>query len=405
MPGVLLGCSAVQVELIDQEMRLLLFILPFLVGILSAHLALYVTVVRFFEVQALGAKLAIYLVPLFLTLSFIFAHLLLHVGRNPLTEAYGVLSLVWLGLFIYLLMVVGLVWLVFLGGKLLGRMPDMRIVCYAGLGLAVALSAYAVWNARHPRVTPITVSVKDLPGEWRGRTVVHLSDVHLGPVRGVGYAEDLVERVNALQPHVVLITGDLFDGMGGDLPRLVAPLDGLKARHGVFFVTGNHEGYLGLEEPLAALARTRMRVLDNEVVDVDGLQLVGLSFPEHDQAGGLDIVGTIDASRPSILMYHTPTDVLESAGDRGEQQNRTYFSPDTRFEFARKHSIDLQLSGHTHEGQFFPFTWVARMIFGRVNYGLHRDGDFSIYTTSGTGTWGPPMRLGSRSEIVEITLQ
>jgi predicted MPP superfamily phosphohydrolase len=313
-------------------------------------------------------------------------------------------SVVWLGLFINLLMVVALVWLVYLVGRLAGHVPDMRIVCWAGLGLAVLISAYGMWNARHPVVTRVTVPVQDLPAQWQGATVVHLSDVHLGTIRGTGYARDVVERVNALEPDLVLITGDLLDGMGGDLEELVKPLDALEAKKGVFFVTGNHEGYLGLVEPLRAVGTTSFRILDNEVVDVDGLQLVGLSFPEHDREGELSIVGTIDQSKPSILMYHTPTEVQESASGRGEQQNRTYFSPDTSFTFVKKHGIDLQLSGHTHEGQFFPFTLVARLIYGPYNYGLHRVGDFHIYTTSGTGTWGPPMRLGSRSEIVALTL-
>ena len=385
-------------------MRILLFILPFLLGLLGAHYALYVTVRKVFEVKSWAARVPLYLGPLFLTLSFVFAHILLDVGRNPLTEAYAVVAVVWLGLFINLLVTTGLVWLVYLVGRLMRRRPDMRILCYAGLGLAVLASAYATWNARHPVVTRIEVSIEDLPEAWKGGTLVQLSDVHLGTIRGERYARDLVGRVNDLEPDAILVTGDLFDGMGGDLGELAEILDGLEAKRGVFFVTGNHEGYLGLDEPLAALSRTRWRILDNEVVDVEGLQIVGLSFPEHDAGGRLTVVGTIDASRPSVLMYHTPTDVLDAASDRGAQQNRTYFSPDTGFSFARRHSIDLQLSGHTHAGQFLPFTWVSRLIFGRYNYGLHRVGDLSIYTTSGTGTWGPPMRLGSRSEIVEITL-
>jgi hypothetical protein len=385
-------------------MRLVLFILPFLLGILGAHYALYITVVKAFGIEHIGPKLAVYLVPLFLTLSFIFANILLHFTRNALTEAYGVISVVWLGFFINLLMAVGLVWLAYPAFRLAGRTPDLRILTYAGLGLAVILSAYSAWNARCPRVTSIQVPIHDLPEYWKGRTVVQLSDVHLGTVLRTSYARDLVERVNALKPDLVLITGDLFDGMDGRLVEYAEALDGLEATHGVYYVTGNHEGYLGLAEPLAALATTDFRILDNEVVDVKGLQLVGLSFPEHNRKD-FTLTGTIDPHKPSILMFHTPTDVLDSPSDRGAQQNRTYFSPDTSFTFAKKHSIDLQLSGHTHQGQFFPFTLVSRLIFGKYTYGLHRIGDFHIYTTSGSGTWGPPMRLGSRSEIVKITLE
>jgi hypothetical protein len=387
-------------------LRIILFVLPFLVGILGAHWVLYVTVVRFFDVTGTGPKVALYVVPLLLTLGFVFANVLLSFGRNVLFELYAVLSVVWLGLLVYLLLAAGLVWLVYLAGRLAGHVPDMRIVCWAGLALAVAVGAYATWNARHPHVTRLTVPIRNLPDHWQGKTVVHLSDVHLGTIRGPGYARDVVQRVNALEPALVLVTGDLFDGMGGRLAALAEPLDRLDAEHGTFFVTGNHEGYLGVDEPLDALAGTSIRILDDEVVDVDGLQIVGIGFPEHDRARDpLELSDAIDPHRPSILMYHIPTDVLRSPEDRGAQQNRTYFAPDTTFDFAREHSIDLQLSGHTHQGQFFPFTIVTRLIYKGYDYGLHEVGTFRIYTTSGTGTWGPPMRLASSSEIAAITLQ
>jgi hypothetical protein len=385
--------------------RILLFLLPFLAAVVGAHLVVYVTAVRFFEISSRSAKLAVFFVPLFLTLSYIFANVLLSFGRNVAFEIYGTVAAYWLGFFIYLIMAVGLVWLFYLIACLVGRIPDMRVVCYAGLALAAGVTGYGIWNAYRPVIKRITVPVKNLPAQWRGATVVQLSDVHLGGVRGAGYARAVVERVNALEPRLILITGDLFDGMPGRMETLIEPLNGLKADHGVFFVTGNHEGYLGLKEPLAVLEKTHIRVLDNEVVDVDGLQIVGLSFPEHDGEGDpLSIEGDIDPARPSILMYHTPTDVLSSAKDRGSQQNRTYFSPDTTFDFAKSHSIDLQLSGHTHEGQLFPFTLLTHLIYSGYDYGLHRLGSFRIYTTSGTGTWGPPMRVGSDSEIVVITL-
>ncbi len=212
----------------------------------------------------------------------------------------------------------------------------------------------------------------------------------------------VAHEVAAIDPELVLITGDVFDGMGADFDEFVEPLDSLRARKGVFFVTGNHEGYLGLVRPLEAIGKTRIRVLRGEVVDVDG--------PEHDRKGEAQAeaerVGrTIDPDRPSILLYHTPTDVGASSAGRAEQQTRTYLRPDTGFAFARQHGIDLQLSGHSHAGQFWPFTLVSRWIWNGFDAGLHRIGDFAIYTTSGTGTWGPPLRTGCSSEIAAITLR
>ena len=150
-------------------------------------------------------------------------------------------------------------------------------------------------------------------------------------------------------------------------------------------------------------------MLDDEVVDLDGLQIAGASFPEFvalNRTQSVKRMGeAIDPSKPCILLYHTPTDVYESTSDRAEQQTSTYLAPDIDFSFAREFRVDLQLSGHTHEGQIFPFTYLTEWIFGGYHYGLHDVDGFSLYISSGTGTWGPPLRTGSKSEIVAITLQ
>jgi predicted MPP superfamily phosphohydrolase len=228
-------------------------------------------------------------------------------------------------------------------------------------------------------------------------------------MHGLGFLRSVVEKVNALNPDLVVITGDLFDGAGGKLESFAEPLSTFDASMGVLFVAGNHEGYLGLAGPLAVVERAGIRILDDEVVDVDGLQIVGVSFPEFGMLNKSQSVARlaerIDPDKPSILLYHTPTDVAESSDNRAEQQTRTYFSPDVEFSWAREFGIDLQLSGHTHEGQVFPFNYLTQRIFNGYHYGLHTVGDFSIYITSGTGTWGPPIRIGSQSEIVAITLR
>jgi predicted MPP superfamily phosphohydrolase len=215
--------------------------------------------------------------------------------------------------------------------------------------------------------------------------------------------------VNALDPEVVFITGDLFNGSCSNFDRFADPLDELQARRGVFFVTGNHEGYAGLTAPLGFLEQTAIRVLDDECVDLDGLQIVGISFPwfsrKQASIGPFDRGGCYRAERPSILLYHTPTDVRESYGDRDAQQLRSYLAPDTTFSSVVEAGVDLQLSGHTHGGQMFPFSILTRVLWNGFDRGLHRIGDFSLYVSSGTGTWGPPVRTGSRSEIVAITLR
>ena len=215
---------------------------------------------------------------------------------------------------------------------------------------------------------------------------MQLSDVHLGRILGADFLARAVAEVNAQKPAMVLITGDLFDGADGDLEELVAPLNRLVAPQGVYFVTGNHETYLGVERSCAALRTTPVRVLADECVVIGGLQVIGISYPERGHTLGfaekMAKLPGFNPAQPSILLYHSPTQVAQ----------------------AKAAGINLQLSGHVHQGQIFPLQFITRLIFGRYYHGLHREGDYTLYTTSGTGVWGPTMRTGNHPEIVVIHL-
>jgi hypothetical protein len=190
----------------------------------------------------------------------------------------------------------------------------------------------------------------------------------------------------ALKPECVLIGGDMFDGSVIDLEKSVAPWASLSAPSGVYFVGGNHDDYGGLEAILGALRGAGMRVLGNEKVDVHGLQLVGVhdgEILEPELYRSILERVHLDPGSASILLAHRPSNlsVPEAAG------------------------ISLQLSGHTHQGQFWPWTIFARRVHGKFTYGLNRLGRMLVYTSSGAGTWGPPFRLGTRSEVVLIRLE
>ena len=215
---------------------------------------------------------------------------------------------------------------------------------------------------------------------------MQLSDVHLGRILGADFLSRVVAKVNAQNPAMVLITGDLFDGADGNLEELVAPLNRLVAPQGIYFVTGNHETYLGVQRSCAALRNTPVRVLADECVVIDGLQVIGISYPERGHALGfaekMAKLPGFDPALPSILLYHSPTQVAE----------------------AKAAGINLQLSGHVHQGQIFPLQFITRLMFGRYYHGLHTEGDYTLYTTSGAGVWGPTMRTGNHPEIVVIHL-
>jgi len=389
--------------------RFLGFISTFLVVLFGGHYLVYLSITRFFPISDPGIRKIILWIMLFLAIAIFPSALLVRIYANVFTGLLYQVTAVWTGLFIYLFMAAILTWLIFGAGYLFRFSPNMQVVSIGLVLLVVVVTSVGMWRAKHPVVKRMDIKIENLPDCWQNSTIVHLSDLHLGVINGTGFLRRVVEKVNSLDPDLILITGDLFDGMAGELSPFPDLLNGLKASKEVFFVTGNHEGYLGLDGPLSALKKTDIRVLDDEIVDRDGLQIVGISYPEYQRQNKarylLKESGAFDSSRPSILLYHTPTNIEEDNKNRTDQQNRAYWSPDTTMTLAKEAGIDLQLSGHTHKGQFFPFEFLTRKIYNGYDYGLHEDGRFHIYVTSGTGTWGPPMRIGSSSEIVAIRLR
>jgi predicted MPP superfamily phosphohydrolase len=247
-------------------------------------------------------------------------------------------------------------------------------------GLANALRGFDVRRVRVP--------LARLPREASGYRIVQMSDVHVGPTIGRAFVEAVVRETNALAPDMVVITGDLVDGTVEQLRALVEPLRELKAKDGVFFVTGNHEYYSGADEWIAHLGSLGIRVLRNERVDVRGL--FDLAGVDDVSAGrmlahhGQDVAGALegrDPSRAVVLLAHQPKAIADAA----------------------RADVDLQLSGHVHGGQLVPFNWLARLDQPFVA-GLHLVDKTWIYVSTGTGYWGPPMRVGPGAELTHIEL-
>lgn len=265
--------------------------------------------------------------------------------------------------------------------RIFGALAAVLGLGMSGAGMVSALSSVAIARVR--------VGIQG----WRkrdGYRIVQISDVHVGPTIGRGFVEEVVAKINALEPDLVAITGDLVDGTVEDLAEHVAPLANIVAKDGVFFVTGNHEYYSGAVAWCAHLARLGIRVLRNEHVRIgedDGFDVAGIDdassrglVPGH----GPDVhkaLANRDPSRPVVLLAHQPKGV-ETADELG---------------------VDLQLSGHTHGGQLFPWNFLVRLQQPFVA-GLHRVRKTQIYVSRGTGYWGPPMRLGAPAEITEILL-
>lgn len=280
----------------------------------------------------------------------------------------------------------------------LNRDPERRLFLKRlfAVGATAATGGLAVAAARQAQsrvgVVNVKVRLSRLPKSMHGFTIVQLSDIHLGPTLRHEFCRQIVAQVNALGPDLVAITGDLVDGTVDHLQGMVATLGELRSRFGTYFVTGNHEYYSGVDEWIAELRRLGIRVLRNERVSIGSEQasfdLVGIDDAHAVQFGnghGADLAKAVlgrDPSREAVLLAHQPRAVYEAVN----------------------HGIGLQLSGHTHGGQIWPFNYLVKLQQPIIK-GLVKFGSVWVYVSSGTGYWGPPMRLGAPAEITRITLE
>lgn len=265
---------------------------------------------------------------------------------------------------------------------------DVVTMSFATLGAAALLSAVGALQARCPAVRNVTIELDELPDDLDGYRIVQWSDVHISPSIRERFIEQLVERTNELEADAIAITGDLIDGEFNELRHAAQPMANLRAKDGVFYVTGNHEYYWRASEWLPELQRLGLMFLENEHRLVRRgnatLAFAGVTDPVARGRHQQDVPGAvtgIPAGATTVLLSHRPQ-MAEEASRLG---------------------VAVQLSGHTHGGQFFPFNLFIKW-FQPIVAGLHRVGRTWLYVSRGTGYWGPPSRLFVGSEITVITL-
>ncbi|MEU2391105.1 metallophosphoesterase [Streptomyces sp. NPDC007369] len=263
-------------------------------------------------------------------------------------------------------------------------------VARAVAGVAVAAAAgtvgYGTYGVmRGPRVKRVQVPLAKLPRAAHGFRIAVVSDVHLGPVLGRAHAARIVETVNRTQPDLIAIVGDLVDGDVSDLGPAAEPLAGLRARHGAYFVTGNHEYFSGAQQWIDHVRELGLTPLENARRALPHFDLAGVNDVQGEREGsGPDFraaLGDRDRSRAAVLLAHQPVVIHDAV----------------------RHGVDLQLSGHTHGGQMWPGEYLADLANPTVA-GLERYGDTQLYVSRGAGAWGPPVRVGAPSDITVVEL-
>ncbi|MFF9816836.1 metallophosphoesterase [Streptomyces sp. NPDC014006] len=266
------------------------------------------------------------------------------------------------------------------------RLVVSRFVAGAAAAAAVGTVGYGTYGVlRGPSVKRVTVPLAKLPRAAHGYRIAVVSDIHLGPILGRGFAQKVVDTVNATQPDLIAVVGDLVDGSVKDLGPAAAPLARLRARHGAYFVTGNHEYFSGAASWVEEVRRLGMHPLENARTEMPWFDLAGVNDVQGESEGhGPDFtraLGDRDTTRACVLLAHQPVQIHEAV----------------------RHGVDLQLSGHTHGGQLWPGNLVAAAANPTVA-GLERYGDTQLYVSRGAGAWGPPTRVGAPSDITVIEL-
>ncbi len=311
--------------------------------------------------------------------------------RPPLLRRVAWPFAIWMGVFWIGFNVVWLTDLMFWTmGASGGSVGGVR-AAFATTAIVAACVAGVRGSLRIPAVKRVEVPLERWPEALDGFRIAQISDIHIGPILDRRYAQGLTDAVNALDADLVAVTGDLVDGSVELLRDDVEPFAELRGRHGVFFVTGNHDAYSGGESWVDRVRELGMRVLRNERVAIGegdaSFDLAGVDDHRGDwRHGSTSDLGAAlagrDDTRAVVLLAHDPA-TFRKAKDRG---------------------VDLQLSGHTHGGQIWPFYWLVRLSVRWVA-GLYREGPAQIYVSRGSGFWGPPMRLFAPSEITELTLR
>jgi predicted MPP superfamily phosphohydrolase len=346
------------------------------------HFVIYEGILTAFNMVSPVTTIILRIILIFLAFGFIASAISANKQNNTFSRLFFTFESTWLGFMTYFF-AASVVFGIILAFEQRFGLSNSIWIGHVLFILAFIISIYGIIHARLIRIKRYEITIPDVPQNWKNKKVVFISDIHLGQIHGKSFAQKVVTKINELQPDIVLIGGDLYDGVEVNEKEVIEPLKLLKPNLGIYFVTGNHEEFADSAHFLIAIKEIGIRVLINEKVEIDGLQLIGVTdHHSTDKQAYASIMNqmNIDRSRPAILLKHQPSEL----------------------KIAEENGISLQLSGHTHRAQLFPVNIITYLAFKGFGYGLNQFKNMKVVTSSGVGTWGPPMRVGTNSEIVVI---
>ena len=319
------------------------------------------------------------------SLSFVIMSIIVNLVYTKIWSRLYTASAVWMGTRYWLCIASAITLVLISINTRLGWNIPVMIVGRFLMLLALCISAYGIWNGNQTKIVHYTVPMRNLPDQREGRKIAMIADTHVWVVRNVWLLHRIRPQIEAEWVEMLLVAGDYWDGPKANDVELAQALAEIKTPHGTYFAPGNHESYGGTNRYLKTLEQAWIHTLNDKVVDIDGLQIIGVDYSytitQDVFATTLDTL-TRDRSQPSILIKHIPSHV----------------------DVVNEFGIDLQVAWHVHQWQVRPWSIPARWVYGPFAYGLNQIGRSWIITTSGVGTRWPPQRVGTQSEIVIITL-
>jgi len=325
-------------------------------------------------------KTALLIILLLLAVSFLVFSILTFKRENPILRIGYILSSIWTVSSFYFVLASLMALIIYLFYPV-----NLSFFGLIAILVSAAMSIYGIINARIIRLTKIKITLPNLLAFWKGKSAIMVSDLHLGQILKTGFAKKIVKLVNRENPEIVFIPGDFYDGVHTDFQSLADEFKKINAPQGVYFCSGNHELTAGYGQCEQALKNVGVKILENQKAEINGLQIAGVAFKHDvmpDLAQTLKNLG-LEKNKPSILLKHTPLQLkeVEEAG------------------------FNMALCGHTHRGQVWPGSLITKGIFKGFDYGLKTFKNLVVYTSSGAGTWGPPMKIFSKPEIVKIIFE
>ncbi|MBP6912033.1 MAG: metallophosphoesterase [Candidatus Pacebacteria bacterium] len=303
---------------------------------------------------------------------------------NKINTGLYTVSVVWLGLVLYAFMATIVVVILFLLQSFTFIHLPLTAVAQSVYIFSTMCVAYSIVHAHRPKIVSVTVKSEQLYNAWNNKTIVLISDTHIGPVRREKFLALVVKKINSLHPDIVFIAGDIIDGPVFSYEKVLAPLRDLKTTLGVYYTPGNHEGYNSEPEKFYPIIQELTTAIVDQRIIINNTQIVGLDFCEETATRICDRLEKtgFDTQLPSIALLHDP------------KHSSTLM----------KQGVSLVLSGHTHYGQFFPMNLMVRAFYKKFSYGLNYEHGNASITSCGVGTAMMPMRLGTTPEIVVVKI-